>query len=209
MSWPAEQKKLKRELCDLLMRIGALKFGMFSLPDNKLSPYYVDLRIIPSFPEAFAKVEHLFHQMAVNSVDLKEIKRIAAIPTAGIPFASVLAYNLTKPFLYVRGEPTHGRTRRVEGILISGDSVLLVDDLITTGKTMLGALDSIRAEGGVVKDILVLIDRQEGGKEALMAQGVKLHSLIRMDEAARILYDVDSIDKEQLNSILKQISARG
>ena len=147
--------------------------------------------------------------MAVNSVDLKEIKRIAAIPTAGIPFASVLAFNLAKPFIYVRGEPTRGRTRRVEGILISGDSVLLVDDLITTGKTMLGALDSIRAEGGVVKDILVLIDRQEGGKEALMAQGVKLHSLIRMDEAARILYDVDSIDKEQLNSILKQISARG
>ncbi len=206
MSWPTEQKKLKKELCDLLVRIGALDFGMFTLPDGKLSPYYIDLRVVPSFPEAFVKVVNFFNQMATNTVDIREVKRVAAIPTAGIPFASVLAFNLSKPFLYVRKEPTRGRTRRVEGMLVSGDSVLLVDDLVTTGKTVLSAIDSIKAEGGLVKDVLVLIDRQEGAEKALKAQGVKLHSLIRMDEAARILFDMGSIEKEQLSSILKQIS---
>lgn len=207
MAWPVEREKLKKELCDLLTRIGALKFGMFTLADGKLSPYYIDLRIVPSFPEAFTKVENFFRQMALNSLDLKEVRRIAAIPTAGIPFASVLAFSLGKPFLYVRREATRGRVRRVEGTLVPGDTVLLVDDLVTTGKTMLAALEAIRSEGGVVKDILVLIDRQEGGKAALEERGVRLHNLIRMDEAARILYDMGSIDKEQLSAILKQIVA--
>jgi len=207
MGWITEQEKLKKELCDLLTRIGALKFGIFTLADGKLSPYYIDLRIVPSNPEAFAKIENFFSQMAMNSLNLKEVRRVAAIPTAGIPFASVLAFSLGKPFLYVRREATHGRVKRIEGILVPGDMVLLVDDLITTGKTMLAALDAIRSEGGVVKDILVLIDRQEGGRAALEAQGVRLHNLIRMDEAARILYDMGSIDKEQLSAILKQIVA--
>lgn len=207
MAWQTEREKLKKELCDLLTHIGALKFGMFTLADGKLSPYYVDLRIVPSFPEAFVKVEKLFRQVAVNNLDLKEVRRIAGIPTAGIPFASVLAFSLNKPFLYVRREATRGRVRRVEGMLFPGDTVLLVDDLITTGKTMLAAVDAIRSEGGVVKDVLVLIDRQEGGKTALEAQGIRLHHLVRMDEAAKILYDVGAIDKEQLSAILKQIVA--
>lgn len=206
MAWPAEQEKLKKELCDLLARIGALKFGMFTLADGKLSPYYIDLRIVPSFPEAFSKVENFFRQMAMNSLELKEVRRVAAVPTAGIPFASVLAFSLGKPFLYVRSEATHGRIRRVEGILVPGDTVLLVDDLVTTGKTLIEALDAIRSEGGLVKDVLVLIDRQEGGRAALEAKGVRLHNLVRMDEAARILYNMGSIDKEQLGSILKQIT---
>ena len=199
-----EQKKLKRELCAVLTRIGALKFGMFTLADGKLSPYYIDLRIVPSFPEAFVRVQNLYRQVVESNLNLGEIKRIAGIPTAGIPFASILAFSLNKPFLYVRREPTRGRERRVEGILNPGDAILLVDDLITTGKTMVAAVDAIRSEGGVVTDALVLIDRQEGGRAALEARGIRLHYLIRMSEAARILYDMGTIDKEELNAILKQ-----
>jgi len=205
MSWQDKRDEFKKELCDILTRIGALKFGMFTLADGKLSPYYVDLRVVPSFPEAFTRVEKLYRQVAVNDLDLKNIKRIAGIPTAGIPFASVLAFSLNKPFLYVRREATRGRGRRVEGILNPGDTVLLVDDLITTGRTILAAAEAIRSEGGLVKEALVLIDRQEGGKAALEAQGIRLCYLVHMGEAAKILYSMGAIDKEQLNAILKQI----
>ncbi len=206
MSKRNKRVEFKKDLCEILIRIGALQFGIFNLADDKLSPYYIDLRVIPSFPEAFAKVEKLYNQVAVEELDLKDIKRVAGIPTAGIPFASVLAFSLGKPFLYVRREESRGRQRRVEGILNPGDAVLVVDDLIATGKTMLAAIDAIQSEGGVVKDALVLIDRQECGGAALEAQGIRLHYFIRMSEASKILYDMGVIDKEQLSSISKQIS---
>jgi len=196
--------KIKMELCTILTRIGALKFGMFSLTNGRLSPYYIDLRIVPSFPEAFSRIQKLYRYVFDSETDLGECKRVAGIPTAGIPFASVLAFFLNKPFLYVRRESTHGRGRRVEGILNPGDNVLLVDDLITTGKTMIESVDAIRSEGGVVTDALVLIDRQEGGRKALEAQGIKLHNLILMSEAARIMYDMGTINKEEFNAILNQ-----
>lgn len=200
----SQQEKLKKELCNILIRTGALKFGIFTLPDGELSPYYVDLRVIPSFPGAFARVVKLYLEIVTNDLNLREVKRIAGIPTAGIPFASVLAFSLKKPFLYIRRDTARGRQRRVEGILNPGDSVLLVDDLIATGKTMLSAVNVIRAEGGIVADALVLIDRQEGDKAVIEDQGIKLHHLVRMNEVAKILYAAGAIDTEQLDDILQQ-----
>ena len=200
----SKREESKRELCTILTRTGALQFGIFNMADGKLSPYFIDLRILPSFPEAFAQVEKMYHQIAVDELDLTAVKHIAGIPTAGIPFASVLAFSLSKPFLYVRGEKSAGRSRKVEGILNPGEAVLLMDDLVASGKTLLNAVEAIRAEGGVVTEALVLIDRQEGGEAALKAQGIRLHYLIRMSEAAKILYDLGTIDKEQLGMILKQ-----
>jgi len=204
MSQQSQWEKLKKELCEILTRSGALKFGVFTLAGGQLSPYYIDLRIIPSFPEAFSKVEKLYLEVSMNDLNLKNIDRIAGIPTAGIPFASVLAFSLNKPFLYIRKDATHGRVRKVEGLLNPGEAVLIVDDLITTGRTILAAADSIRSEGGVVSDVLVLIDRQEGGRAALEAQGIRLHYLILMKDVAKILYDMGVIDKEQRNTILSQ-----
>lgn len=209
MAWAVKKEKHKDEICTLLIRIGALKFGTFTLTGGRLSPYYVDMRIVPSFPEAFKTVETTFQSLAQNEIGLERIDRIAGIPTAGIPFASVLAYLLQKPFLYARQEArTHGRERRVEGILHPGDKVLLVDDLITSGGSLLNATDAIVAEGGTVEDALVLIDREEGGREALRDRKINLNCLLKMSEAAQVLYDKDIITKDEMASILKQIRKR-
>jgi orotate phosphoribosyltransferase len=209
MGWTAEKRKCKDDLCTLLMRIGALKFGTFTLAGGKLSPYYVDMRVVPSFPEAFKTVENVFVSLAENDIESSKFDRIAGIPTAGIPFASVLAYLLNKPFLYVRKEAkTHGRERRVEGILHPGNKVLLVDDLVTSGGSLLNAAEAIASEGGVVEDSLVLIDREEGGKEALLEKKIRLNCLMTMSEASQILYDKEAISKEQMGSILKQMRKR-
>ena len=147
MSQEGQWENLKKELCEILTRIGALKFGIFTLADGNLSPYYIDLRIVPSFPEAFVKVEKIYLELYKRDLDLGDVSRIAGIPTAGIPFAAVLSFSLNKPFLYVRRDQTHGRERKVEGILNPGEPVLIVDDLVMTGKTILAAADSIRYAG--------------------------------------------------------------
>ncbi|MGB9134070.1 MAG: orotate phosphoribosyltransferase, partial [Candidatus Bathyarchaeia archaeon] len=171
-----DTEPMKKQLCQVLYKIGALKFGTFKLTSGKISPYYIDLRVVPSFPDAFHKLCDIYLKLVNGRVGADNFKRIAGIPTAGIPFASVVAYNLNKPFLYTRpAQRTHGRERKVEGMLVSGDKVLLLDDLITSGKSLRKAASSIRAEGGVVEDAVVLIDREEGGKENLKKDGVRLH----------------------------------
>ena len=123
-----------------------------------------------------------------------------------MPFASQIAYNLKKPFLYVRkGIRKHGRQRRVEGILVSGDRVLLIDDLITTGLNLKKAAEAIRAEGGVVTEVVALLDREEGGKAKLEKSGLKVHTLLQIREVANTLYELGAIDEESFKTILAQI----
>ncbi len=188
------------DFCRVLVKTGALKFGLFTLSGGKLSAYYLDMRILPSFPDAFQAAVNL---LAMKARSIEGVDKIAGIPTGGLPWASVLAYSLSKPLVYTRKEvKTHGRERKVEGVLVSGDRVLLVDDVITTGKNTLGALESLRAEGGVVEDALVFIDREEGGRAHLEKAGVKLHTIAKMSEIAQKLLDMDAISKSQYEAIV-------
>jgi len=197
---------MKIEICKILNRIGALKFGAFKLTSGRMSPYYIDLRIVPSFPDAFQKICDFYVAFIKNEVGTNNLERVAGIPIAGIPFAALIAYNLKKPFLYVRrGVRLHGRERRIEGVIAPGDRILLIDDLITTGLSLRKAARTIMAEGGVVADAVVLLDRQEGGKEKLARSGIKLHALLNITETAKTLHELGTIDEEQLKTIFKQV----
>ena len=196
----------KDEMANILFKLDAIKFGLFQLSSGKTSPYYIDLRVIPSFPDAFQEICDFYDKYLNNEIGVKNFDRIAAVPVAGIIFASQIAYNLKKPFLYMRkGVRLHGRERRVEGVLASGDRVLLIDDLITTGLTLKKAADAVRAEGGVITDAVVFLDREEGGKQMLEKNGIKLHALLKITEIANSLYDSGAIDRENLKTILKQV----
>ena len=195
----------KKEMAKILHKIDALQFGLFKLTNGKVSPYYIDLRIVPSFPDAFRDICDFYVEAITTQIGLN-FDRIAGVPLAGIPFASQIAYNLKKPFLYVRkGTRTHGRERRVEGILVSGDRVLLVDDLVTTGLTLKKAAESVRAEGGVVTEAVAFLDREEKGKERLESAGVKLHALLKISEIANVLYELGAVDEESLKTMMKQV----
>jgi orotate phosphoribosyltransferase len=201
-----EMEERKTELCRVLHKIGALKFGVFKLTSGRTSPYYIDLRIVPSFPDAFQRVCDVYVNLIKKEIGKEGFDRIAGIPTAGIPFASLIAYQLGKPFLYIRQlARLHGRERRIEGIIMPGDHVLLVDDLITTGHSLRKAAKAIRAEGGLVNHALVLLDREEGGKQRLAEDNISLHFLLTASEAAKKLYEAGAIDNEQLKTILKQV----
>jgi orotate phosphoribosyltransferase len=196
----------KDKAANILFKIDAVKFGVFKLSSGKASPYYIDLRVIPSFPDAFHEICEFYADYITDRIGPKNFDRIAAIPVAGIIFASQIAYNLKKPFIFVRkGVRMHGRERRVEGVLASGDKVLLIDDLMTTGLTLKKAAHAVRAEGGIVTDAVVFLDREEGGKQQLEKSGINLHSLLKVSEIANTLYELGAIDEENLKTILKQI----
>jgi orotate phosphoribosyltransferase len=195
----------EEELCDVLLRTGSLKFGTFKLASGILSPYYVDLRIIPSDPEAFRRVINYYLTVLQPNLT-KRVQRLAGIPTAGIAYGAVLAFNLSKPFLYVRKEAKeHGRERRIEGLLQPGDKVLVLDDVATTGKNIIEAAETIRGEGGVVEDAVVLLDRQQGGTANLSKIGVKLHAFTTMKRIADRLMAQGTIDESQHKEIVGQI----
>jgi len=193
------------EFCNILLRTGCIKFGTFQLSSGALSPYYVDLRLIPSDPEAFKRAIG-FYTVTLEPV-IKRSSRLVGIPTAGVPYAAVLAFNFAKPFLYLRKEAKdHGQRRRIEGIIFPGDKVVLLDDVVTTGKNIMEAVDAIRAEGGVVKDAVVLLDRQQGGKAQLMKMGVRLRSYATITRVAQVLLKRGTIDDEQYKEILLQVT---
>jgi len=199
----------KDKMANILFKIDAVKFGVYKLSSGKSSPYYIDLRVIPSFPDAFREICDFYAQYISDQIGVKNFDRIAGVPIAGIPFASQIAYNQKKPFLYVRKDiKLHGRERRVEGVLVSGDRTLLLDDLLTTGLTLTKAVDAVRAEGGVVTDIVVFLDREEGGRELLENKAVKVHSLLKISEIANTLFEIGAIDKESLKTILKQVKKK-
>jgi orotate phosphoribosyltransferase len=198
-------EKEKAELSRILHRIGAIKFGTFKLASGRVSPYYIDLRIVPSFPEAFQRVCNMYVNLLEKDLGVENVDCIAGIPTAGMAFASVVAYSVKKPFVYIRPKmKSHGRERRIEGILMPGKRVLLIDDLVTAGLSLGKAAKAIRAEGGVVKDALVMLDREEGGRGRLLKDGIKLYYLLTAREAAAKLHELGAIEEDQLKTILKQ-----
>jgi orotate phosphoribosyltransferase len=204
----ATARDLETELSRILVKTGATKFGLFKLSSGKLSPYYIDLRMIPGDPKALETVIEIYETMARSKIGVTSFDRIAGVPTAGVPYASILAYTLSKPFLYVRRETkTHGGERRVEGQLFPGERVVLVDDLITTGKNTLQAAEAIRAEGGQVEEVIVLIDRQEGGAAALAQAQIKLCAFTTVTRIARRLHESAVIEDDQYKAILAQIGS--
>ena len=167
------------------------------------------MRVIPSFPDAFERISEIYVDAIRRDLGEDKFDRVSGIPLAGMAFAVVVAYRFHKPFIYVRqARRLRGRERRVEGVLMPGDRVLLIDDLVTTGLSLERAAKAIRAEGGVVTDAFVLLDREEGGEERLARNEVKLHPILKISDVARKLYDMNAIGDEELRVILSQTVKR-
>lgn len=185
-----------------LAEIEAIKFGSFKLTSGKISPYYLDLRVLPGSPEAFRLCIKIYRRL-VEGVDFN---LLVGIPTAGMVFASALAYELGKPLAYVRKEAKGwGLERKIEGRVKPGDKALLVDDLVTTGKSLLEAARALSKAGSLVLGAVVLIDREEGGRENLSKHGVNLRFYARVTEILEILRGEGVLEEAKYREILDYI----
>lgn len=175
-----------------MYRRGMIKFGRFILTSGRESPYYIDLRILPSYPKLYRNVMEELAEIAENI----DYDVVAGIETSGIVHASYLGCMLGKPIAYVRKKPKgHGTRILVEG-LVEDRRVLLVDDVVTTGNTLINAVKSIEACGGRVVATLVIIDRCEGAVERMARHGIKLYYLYTSEKIIEYLFSHGLINVE-------------
>ncbi len=207
MAW--KRKELLEELAMVLVKVKAIQFGTFTLASGKISSYYVDLRAVPSYPGAYRALINAYGEFMRHEFKETSYDAIAGIPTAGLTLSSPLALHLEKPMIYVRKEvKDHGTGRHVEGITKPGWNVLVVDDIITSGSSILSAVEAIEAEGCEVNQAAVVIDRLEGGAQALKKQGVKLHAMTDILELVKILRGNALLSSEEANAVTTQVQRR-
>ncbi len=188
----------KEELCKELFDIGAVKFGLFTLKSGLKSPIYLDLRILVSYPETLKKVGK---EIAELCKDL-EFDKIAGIPYAAIAMATAVSLETGWSMIYTRKEiKDYGTKKAIEGVFKEGEKVLVIDDLITNGGSKLEVIEPLKAQGLIVKDFVVLVDREQGGKEELAKHGYGLHAAIKITEMLEILKTSGKISEEQYNDL--------
>lgn len=178
--------------------LGIIKFGKFTLKSGLESPFYVDLRPLASKPEILKKLSSFL----LNLVPDTENNLICGVPYAALPMATAMSLESGIPLIIKRKEAkSYGTKKLIEGIFSPGQTCLLVEDVITSGKSLLETIPEIENEGLKVKDIVVVLDREQGGVAHLQQQGYRVHSLFTITEACEILLEAGKIDEVELNRI--------
>jgi len=200
------QKRLSEQLFD----IGAIKFGDFKLklheknPEAPLSPVYIDLRVLRRFPEAKAAAINVYQEL----LQPLRFDLLADILTAATPFVSSLSDRLGVGVITPRTDAkTHGSGAKIDGMLDSdkGKTVVLIDDLVTRADSKLEAAEILTSQGLIVNDIVVLIDRKQGGKEQLAADGFNLHAALTMDKMLDFYVRIGKLSQARYQDIITRL----
>lgn len=198
----------------ILLRLpdyGAFKLGAFRLVSDEisapLSPYYVNLRNVRSYPGILQRiVEAIQSEVQGIAFDL-----IADVPTAATPLVAVMSVNNDWPMVSPRlDKKDYGSGSKVDGVFNLGQTVLLIDDLVTTAESKFSAISVLEESGLVVKDVAVFLDRQQGGREELAKAGYRLHAVTTLQEFVQVLHEAGRIsnDAEELISMYQQGNLR-
>jgi len=179
-------------------RVGIIKFGKFRLSSGMESPYYIDLRRLYSFPDlAFRVVGEL-----IDIIDVG-YDAVVGVATAGIPLAAYIAFTRKIPMGYVRIErKCHGLESKIEGV-VEGRKVLVVDDVATTGMSLLSSAKSLKSMGADVVAAAAIVDREQGAEETLSLAGIKLYSLIKVTEMFKVLLEEGLISREVYSEVIE------
>lgn len=186
-----------------IYELGIIKFGNFTLKSGIVSPFYIDLRPIASRPDLLKHLAHLM--MDITQED--EFKIICGVPYSALPMATSMSLSYNIPLIIKRKENKgYGTKKLIEGIYKKGEHVLLVEDVITSGKSLIETIDEVENEGLVIESIVVVIDRQQGGSRLLRKKGYKLHTLFTIEEVLDILEKQESIGQDTVNQVLEFVN---
>jgi orotate phosphoribosyltransferase len=196
-----------KEFATFLHQKGIIKFGDFTLASGKKSSYYVDLRLVPSYPHQFRTMIKYLQNNIAESVGLNSFDSLVSVPTGGLVIASALAIEIVKPLIYVRSKPKdYGTSKSVEGQIHEGMKVVMIDDVATTGGSVVNAIKSLKEANITIEDAYVIVNRMEGADEALKELGVKLHSITNIMQITQALHEQKLVDDDILEKVRNQIS---
>lgn len=183
----------KKELALDLHKIGALKFGEFTFKSGIVSPMYLDLRLFISYPKVMKKIAKLY------SAQLEGLQydRLAGVAYAALPIAGAVSLELEQPWIFMRKEGLqkgYGLKKSLEGEYNEGETVVMIEDLVTRATSLMEAITAIEGHGLVVKDAVVLLDYEKGGSALLREKGYNLHAFMTVREVIDIMHIEGKID---------------
>jgi orotate phosphoribosyltransferase len=190
----------KQNVALSLHKYGILKFGEFKLKSGVMSPFYIDMRIVQSFPEAFHAITAIYAELLK---DLPSDILLAGIPEAGTPLATAVGYETNRPLIQPRAKiKEHGAGNLIEGAWKAGDKVAIIDDLVAKGDSKIEAIDIFKKCELEVVGFYLLLDREMGGKQVVEKAGYSLEAAMTITEALTILLDAKKISQSQYDEMI-------
>lgn len=182
-------------LADGLLEAGCIKFGQFTLKSGLISPIYIDLRQVITFPKLLQQVGAAYLPLLAGL----KFDRLAGLPYAAIPIATVICLQGGYPMIYPRKEAkAYGTKADIEGEFHAGEIAVVIDDLATTGGSKFEAIEKLTSAGLIVHDVVVLIDRQSGAKESLAGAGFDLHAALTISDLLDYWQMTGKVEKEKI-----------
>lgn len=190
----------QQSLADGLLSASCIKFGEFTLKSGLTSPIYIDLRRIITHPKLLADIAQAY----LPILSILQFSRIAGLPYAAIPIATAISLAGNYPMIYPRKEAkSYGTKAEIEGEYHAGETVVVIDDLATTGGSKFEAIEKLTGAGLVVKDVVVLIDRQSGAKESLAQAGYSMHAVLTIGELLEYWDETGKVEKDKIEATRK------
>jgi orotate phosphoribosyltransferase len=194
---------------EALYSSGCLKFGTFRIKSGALSPYYIDLASLLSSPKGLRSIVEVASREIRRITNFDKVDKLASIELKGALILPSIACQLNLPCLVVRKEEkAYGVTGRiVGGEVVKGEHILFFDDVISEGLSKLEGIKPLEELGAYVKNVMVVVDREQGGKENLEKLGYKVYALAKISEIVSCLLKSARVSKEQVNAVLSYIKS--
>lgn len=188
------------EIIDQLYEIGSIKFGSFKLKSGMISPFYIDLRLIISYPELLKKISEALWLKASHT----KIDRICGVPYTALPIATCISLTHNIPAILKRKEvKDYGTKQLIEGHFNEHDNCLIIEDIITSGKSILETIEPLQAAGLTIASIVIIIDREQGGIMAIEKQGFHVTPLLTITEILNHLKHTGKISQSDADKAKK------
>jgi orotate phosphoribosyltransferase len=189
-----------------LFDVGAIQFGKFKKKSGTLAPFDLDLRVLVSHPHVLRDAARLLAQ----TLSALKFDRIAAIPYAALPIGTAVALEMDRPLIYPRQAPgDYGTERVIEGKFSAGETIVVIDDVIRTGKSKLEAIAVLGQARLKVRDVVVLIDHEQGGAEDLVARRYNFLTVFKIREVLAALKETGKITENQYEESVSFVAERG
>lgn len=172
----------KQQLKSLLMEAGVVQRGQFTLKSGEISSFYIDVRRAISYPQLLRAMAQMMWATVAQTSPIVPLQRVCGVPYGALPVTTCISVDQNLPMILCRKDAKlYGTKKKIEGVYQPGQNCLVVEDVMTTGSSLLGTIECLEASGLIVKEAVVLVDREQGGAQLLQNSGYQLHRVFTLD----------------------------